>query len=85
MAPLNDSGRGRSTGSWALGQRRCTALLCAVFLIAGAHAAQAGMNVWTTHGPHGASVTALAIDPTTPNTLYAGTYGGRRVFHSTDR
>ena len=37
---------------------------------------------WTTGGPYGGTVHALAIDPTTPTTLYAGTYIG--VFKSTD-
>ena len=32
--------------------------------------------------PDNTSISALAIDPTTPSTLYAGTYGG--VFKSTD-
>jgi hypothetical protein len=31
-------------------------------------------NVWTSHGPEGAGVTALAIDPARPTTLYAGTW-----------
>jgi len=43
---------------------------------------QAGINVWTSHGPYGGEVYALAIDPTTPSTLYAGT-AGAGVFHST--
>jgi hypothetical protein len=42
--------------------------------------AYAGPGVWTSGGPYGGYVTALAIDPTTPATLYAGTYGG--VFKS---
>jgi photosystem II stability/assembly factor-like uncharacterized protein len=58
-------------------------LLCAALLIASATTAQAGINVWTSHGPAGGGVTALAIDPVTPHTLYAGTgYGG--VSKSTD-
>ena len=44
--------------------------------------AYAGTGVWTTGGPYGGTVRALAIDPTTPATLYAGTGGG--VFKSTD-
>jgi len=44
--------------------------------------AQVGVDVWTGHGPEGGTVRALAIDPTTPTTLYAGTEGG--VFKSTD-
>jgi photosystem II stability/assembly factor-like uncharacterized protein len=41
----------------------------------------AGNNVWTSLGPGGGSVSALAIDPATPTTLYAATRGG--VFKST--
>ena len=36
----------------------------------------AGTNIWTSHGPEGGNIFALAIDPKTPTTLYAGTYGG---------
>jgi photosystem II stability/assembly factor-like uncharacterized protein len=54
-----------------------------VFVIAGAHAARAGVNVWTTHGPYAPpKVSALAIDPHTPSTLYARTDEG--VFRSTN-
>jgi hypothetical protein len=57
----------RSASAFAL------TLISAVSLIAGVHAAQAGINAWTTHGPYGgANVHALAIDPSTPRTLYAG-------------
>ena len=53
----------------------CAALVCALSLVAGVHSAQAGINVWTSHGPGGGTVLALAIDPTMPGTLYAGTRG----------
>ena len=43
----------------------------------------AGTNVWTSNGPEGGSIYALAIDPETPTTLYAGTWGGG-VFKSTN-
>jgi hypothetical protein len=34
-------------------------------------------NAWTSLGPDGGDVAALAIDPITPTTIYAGTwYGG---------
>jgi len=36
----------------------------------------AGTSVWTNNGPEGGSISALAIDPVTPTTLYAGTDGG---------
>jgi photosystem II stability/assembly factor-like uncharacterized protein len=38
--------------------------------------------IWTRIGPEGGAIVALAIDPQTPTTLYAGTYDG--VFQSTD-
>ena len=52
------------------------------------HAADTGPLVlngpfWESHGPDGGPVSALAIDPSTPATLYAGTLGGG-VFKSTD-
>jgi hypothetical protein len=49
------------------------AAMCAAVLVTRVHAVQAGINVWTGQGPAGAFVRALAIDPTTPGTLYAGT------------
>jgi hypothetical protein len=66
-------------------------VICAASLVAGARPAQGGVNVWTSAGPPGGgTVSALAIDPTTPTTLYAGTWdcsgdGCRSgVFKSTD-
>jgi hypothetical protein len=56
--------------------------ICAVSLTAGAHGAPAGVNVWTAHGPYQTYGAALAIDPITPSTLYAGTDAG--VYKSTD-
>jgi pimeloyl-ACP methyl ester carboxylesterase len=56
---------------------RGIAVICAAVFVAGAHPAQAGVNVWTSHGPpSGGYVRALAIDPSTPSTLSAGTDGG---------
>jgi hypothetical protein len=43
----------------------------------------AGSNVWTSNGPEGGTINALAIDPAILATLYAGTYGGG-VFKSTN-
>ncbi len=34
----------------------------------------AGINIWTSHGPEGAIIRALAIDPQNPTTIYAGTW-----------
>jgi len=43
----------------------------------------ASAQTWTSNGPEGGYIQALAIDPTTPATVYAGTPGGG-VFKSTD-
>jgi hypothetical protein len=43
----------------------------------------AGINEWTSIGPDGGPVGALAIDPMSPSTVYAGTFNGV-VFKSTD-
>ena len=43
----------------------------------------ASAQIWTSNGPEGGYIQALAIDPTTPATVYAGTPGGG-VFKSTD-
>jgi len=45
--------------------------------------ASAGVGIWTSGGPYGGQVSALAINPLTPTTLYAGLYSGG-VFKSTD-
>ncbi len=37
---------------------------------------RAGDFQWTAIGPAGGQIYALAIDPTTPDTLYVGRYGG---------
>jgi hypothetical protein len=44
----------------------------------------AGTDRWTPIGPDGGGVSALAINPNTPSTLYAGT-NTAGVFKSTDR
>ncbi len=45
--------------------------------------AHAGSGVFTSGGPYGGEIRALAVNPANPATLYAGTPGGR-VFKSTD-
>jgi photosystem II stability/assembly factor-like uncharacterized protein len=61
------------------------ALLAALGALGGAYPAEAGVNVWTTNGPGGGTIRALAIDPHTPTTLYAGVRGAPGgVFKSTD-
>jgi photosystem II stability/assembly factor-like uncharacterized protein len=61
-------------------------LAAALIMLLGATQARAGLNQWTSNGPSGgplvSQVTAVAIDPQTPATLYAGTQGG--VFKSAD-
>src|SRR5439155_6571717 len=57
------------------------AVICLQFVIGSP--VYAGFNRWTSNGPTGESVAALAIDPSTPTTLYAGTKGGG-VFKSTN-
>jgi hypothetical protein len=52
---------------------RGIAVMCAAVFAATAHPAYAGINVWTSRGPPGGYVSALAIDPITPSTLYAVT------------
>ena len=82
--------RGASTNrsakylSRARGKRRTPALICVVLLVARAHTVHAGINAWTSHGPATAAIGALAIDPRTPSTLYAGAQLGGGVFKSTD-
>jgi photosystem II stability/assembly factor-like uncharacterized protein len=53
--------------------------------------ALAGTNRWTTTGPYGGAITLVAIDPSSPDTLYAAIGGGALydnygagVFKSTD-
>ena len=59
-------------------------LLWALLWASSASTVYAGNNVWTSLGPEGGTVVALAIDPTTPTTLYAGVRnffaGGGGVF-----
>lgn len=71
--------------SRAVSVRTFTALISAsaMFFVTTAHTANAGTNIWTRHGPAGGQVTAPAIDPTKPTTLYAGTFADG-VFKRTD-
>src|SRR5262245_11330597 len=45
--------------------------------------AYSGNQVWTTNGPEGGNVQALAIDPSNSTILFAATYHGG-IFKSTD-
>src|SRR5437899_45943 len=58
-------------------------MLSVLLLVVSFHRAEAGVNAWTTNGPHSETINALAIDPQTPTTLYAGT-SGHGVFKNTD-
>ena len=60
------------------------AALCAAVFVASAHPARAGINVWTSHGPGTASISSLAVDPTTPGTLYVSTGGLYKAQHVSD-
>ncbi len=59
-----------------------SALLVLVCL-APAGAASADGPAWQSNGPEGGSIYALAVDPVTPTTLYAGTWG-TGLYKSTD-
>jgi photosystem II stability/assembly factor-like uncharacterized protein len=48
-----------------------------------APAMQSGTDQWMSLGPFGGLINALAIDPTNPNTIYAGTFSGG-VFKTTN-
>jgi photosystem II stability/assembly factor-like uncharacterized protein len=62
---------------------RVALLLSALLWPIGLRGADAGVNAWTTNGPEGGGITTLAIDPQTPTTVYAGTWGAG-VFKSTN-
>ena len=57
--------------------------LLVLLSISQAGVVSAGINVWTTNGPLGGTIRALAIDPAVPTTLYAGTETGA-VFKTTN-
>ncbi len=59
------------------------AALLALLSAGQAEPAAAGANVWTNQGPVVGRINALAIDPATPATLYAGTEDSG-VFKSSD-
>lgn len=60
-------------------------LIVAAIVLTVAGLAWAGDDVWTPVGPAGASqLMALAIDPASPDTLYAGFPGDRGVWKTTD-
>ena len=54
-------------------QRIVPVVAASLVLLGWSVAALAGVNRWTSRGPEGASILSLAIDPTRPDILYAGT------------
>src|SRR6266571_4356974 len=75
--------RGGETMCWGTRVRPWVVLLSVLLWVNSARMVHAGNNVWTSLGPEGGIVQALALDPTTPTTVYAGTRGGG-VFKSTN-
>lgn len=69
-------GIGSSALRWALRIAGCAVALLGA-------AAPAGAIQWASNGPTGGIVLSLAVDPSQPNVVYAGTNGGG-VFKSTD-
>lgn len=68
-------------GSRSLSLRRVWRVATCVLVLSGAGAAEA--ILWTSNGPVGGLVQALAVDPSDPATIFAGTSGGG-FFRSTD-
>ncbi|HZR81646.1 MAG TPA: hypothetical protein VFD92_11160 [Candidatus Binatia bacterium] len=64
--------RGTRARTWT-SARAATAALCVVSAFSGS-AAHAG--VWRSNGPSGGAVQTLAVDPSDPTTVYAGSDGG---------
>jgi hypothetical protein len=52
--------------------RRCARGWVLVLALGSPERTSAGLSTWTTGGPDGGTVRALAIDPVTPSTLHAG-------------
>jgi photosystem II stability/assembly factor-like uncharacterized protein len=53
-----------------------TISLVVILVLALLHSAFGGTNRWTSHGPEGGSVFAMAVDPLNDMVVYAGTAGG---------
>ena len=62
---------------------RVALLMAGVICLALTNSAQAQPTVFKSAGPEGGVVTSIAVDPASPNTVYAATIGGG-VFKSTD-
>jgi photosystem II stability/assembly factor-like uncharacterized protein len=70
---------------WFYGPYQLLVILLGITLgqIGAVNLTYAGVNRWTTNGPAEGEIHGIAIDPTTPTTLYAGTFNAG-VFKSTD-
>src|SRR5213593_3553067 len=60
----------------AFSKARLMTLVVVASLCLAAGVASAGVGVWTSSGPEGGIINALAVDPVTPATVYSGTNGG---------
>src|SRR5262245_11909498 len=56
------------------GRMRRRRHVVALALLLAAMPVRAGVNRWTTQGPYAGNIYALAMDPTAPDTIYAGTF-----------
>lgn len=59
-------------------------IFCAALLLAVLGPLYGGPNVWTSNGPFGGHIVALAIHPGSPNVIYAGCDDSGGLFKSTD-
>ena len=86
MAHSNNWLRRRSAAPhWMHSRRVAASAIIASVVCLGAIVcpAQAGINLWTSHGPEGGMVRGIIADPQTPRTLYVWGWGCG-VFKSTD-
>src|SRR5215467_12608687 len=70
-----------STGRTAM--RALTIATTLLLIATGVAPALAQTGTWISHGPEGGSISAIAVDPRAPNTVYAGTLG-LGIFKSVD-
>src|SRR5262245_42899354 len=63
--------------------RLLTVVVTLLFIAVGSSPALAQTPTWKSHGPEGGSISALAVDPRAPKTLYAGSLGAG-VFKTTN-
>jgi len=82
-SPYDDTSTQAGTTYWYF-VKGCNAGICSGFSSSNSGYRECGPNIWTSIGPAGGyTIYDLAIDPDTPATLYAGTYG-QGVFKSTN-